>query len=250
MSQWRQLALLAFLAGQPGLAVARDRLVDVLWPGRNAVRARHRLSDSLYLVRRTLGDESIVTHGDTVSLNLEIVWTDIAAFEQALGEADFLRVDELYRGPFLEGFPVDRSDEFARWTADERRRRKHQVLEALRSMADREEEVGNLTGAVNWVRRSLEIEPTYEVGLRRHITLLDRLGDQAGALRAFAAFAGRLEQELGVEPAPETRALVARIEGRAAGAKRDTDSRLHAASAVALILVAAAAMLVIWYLIG
>jgi serine/threonine protein kinase len=43
------------------------------------------------------------------------------------------------------------------------------------------------------------------------IELLDRLGDRAGALRAYEEFARRLAAELDVEPAPDTVALIQRI---------------------------------------
>ncbi|MGH7476763.1 MAG: BTAD domain-containing putative transcriptional regulator, partial [Longimicrobiales bacterium] len=54
-----------------------------------------------------------------------------------------------------------------------------------------------------------------ERGIRRLIALLDRAGDRAGAIVAYEDFARRLAEELEVEPAPETRALVEEVRGRA-----------------------------------
>ena len=49
--------------------------------------------------------------------------------------------------------------------------------------------------------------------LRRALTMLDRLGDRAGALRVYDDFASRLRKEFDAEPSDETRTLIARIRG-------------------------------------
>ncbi len=67
---------------------------------------------------------------------------------------------------------------------------------------------GDLDAAVRWTRRRLEIEPLAEEAHRDLIRRLARGGDRPAALTAAAALAERLRRELGVPPAPETRALV------------------------------------------
>ena len=68
VAQRRRLALLAVLATSRS-TVSRDRLVALLWPELDAEGARHRLSDSLYVARRALGDGAIVTEGDDLRLD-------------------------------------------------------------------------------------------------------------------------------------------------------------------------------------
>src|SRR3989449_9857888 len=50
---------------------------------------------------------------------------------------------------------------------------------------------------------------------------LDRLGDRAGALEAYEAFAKRLTAELEADPAPETRALAGAVRERVATLSSD-----------------------------
>jgi len=54
---------------------------------------------------------------------------------------------------------------------------------------------------------------TDERVLRRAISMLDRLGDRAGALSLFENFAQRLHAEFGAEPSPETTTLIGAMRG-------------------------------------
>jgi len=83
VAQRRRLALLAVL-GASRSSVSRDRLVGLLWPELDAEGARHRLSDSVCVTRRALGEAAIVTAGDDVRLDEAHVSVDVRAFERAL----------------------------------------------------------------------------------------------------------------------------------------------------------------------
>jgi len=85
-SQQRRVALLALIASAPGGAITRDRLLGLLWPDRDERMARHLLADSLYVLRRTLGDSAIVATADSVRLSPDLVWTDVAEFRRALDD--------------------------------------------------------------------------------------------------------------------------------------------------------------------
>ncbi len=87
ITQRRRLAFLAIL-GASRATVTRDRLVALLWPQLDAEGARHRLSDSLYVARHSLGDEAIATEGDDLRLDEAHVDVDVRAFERALDAGD------------------------------------------------------------------------------------------------------------------------------------------------------------------
>ena len=97
--QRRRLALLAILAAARARAVSRDRLVALLWPETRGEQARALLSDSLYVVRKALGDDALLACGDDLRLNPERVCTDLAAFEEALDAGDVERAIGEYAGP-------------------------------------------------------------------------------------------------------------------------------------------------------
>ena len=74
--QRRQLALLALLAASLGGGLSRDKLLGYLWPESNEERARHRLSDTLHVIRKALGEGAVLVSGELLRLNPELVWTD------------------------------------------------------------------------------------------------------------------------------------------------------------------------------
>ncbi|HEV8214534.1 MAG TPA: hypothetical protein VGP95_01835, partial [Gemmatimonadaceae bacterium] len=55
----RSLALLAILAAAGPKGLTRDRIMAVLWPEVDEDRARHGLSQTLYSLRRELGDDIV-----------------------------------------------------------------------------------------------------------------------------------------------------------------------------------------------
>src|SRR5215471_11705062 len=83
-SQQRRLALLAIIAATPGQSISRDRLLGLLWPDRDERSARHLLTDSIYVLRQTLGADAIETPGEAVRLSPECVWTDVVEFRRAV----------------------------------------------------------------------------------------------------------------------------------------------------------------------
>jgi DNA-binding SARP family transcriptional activator len=62
-SRGHVLALLALLAGAGGRPLTRDKLIGLLWPERDDERARHLLSQSLYVLRGAAGGRGGVDGG-------------------------------------------------------------------------------------------------------------------------------------------------------------------------------------------
>ena len=56
--QKRRLALLAMLAAARGTGWSRDKLVAYLWAEHDEASARHRLADSVYVLRKALGESA------------------------------------------------------------------------------------------------------------------------------------------------------------------------------------------------
>src|SRR5206468_280548 len=90
--------------------------------------------------------------------------------------------------------------------------------------------------ALEWARRAAQLAPQEEGPLRRLVTLLDRLGDRAGAVAAYEEFAKRLGADLETEPAAETKALLSAVRARETAApvgllNPPSDGAPHAAAA-------------------
>jgi DNA-binding SARP family transcriptional activator/TolB-like protein len=210
------LALLAYLAaGTPRGFQRRDKLIGLFWPDVDQDRARNALRQSLHHLRRSLGEDVLVGRGeDEVGLAEGRFSSDVAAFETAIEEGRPEEALELYRGDLLEGFFLSDTPEFERWLDERRAQLRERASAAAWELAEMAATQSDPTAASNWARRALRFSPLDESLLRQAVGLMDRVGDRAGAVREYEAFAARLEHELEVEPAPETRALLNSVRSR------------------------------------
>jgi DNA-binding SARP family transcriptional activator len=116
-------ALVAFLLGHHGRAVARERLAEIFWPDSDGDRGRSSVGTALWSIRRALRSAGLEPDGYLVADQLTVRWhgavdCDVTLFERAV-ESDPARAIDVYRGPLLDGT-------YDEWTAGERER-----LEAL-----------------------------------------------------------------------------------------------------------------------
>src|SRR5437879_6176208 len=216
LGQPRRLALLAYLAAaSPQGFHRRDTLLALFWPELDQEHARAALRQALHVVRDALGGDAVTSRGDEeIGLDFAQVSCDVAAFERTLRIGQLEEALDLYRGSLLEGFFISDAPEFERWLETERARLREAASRAAVTLVGRSEECGNLTTAVHWARRGVELTPNEEVLVRRLITLLDRHGDRAGALEAYEEFAVRLREEYDAQPAAETQDLIAAVRAR------------------------------------
>src|SRR5437868_3635540 len=64
----KPLALVAFLAASPNRSATREHLLDLLWADLEPDGARHTLRQTLWYLRRTLGDTWLTAAGDRITL--------------------------------------------------------------------------------------------------------------------------------------------------------------------------------------
>lgn len=210
LSQPKRLALLAYLASAaPRGFHSRDTLLALFWPESDGERARNSLRQALHQLRRSLGDDVLVSRGDReVGLNPDLFWCDAAAFDQAVEEERFEDALKLYRGDLLPGFFIDDAAEAERWLEEERARRRRAAVDAAWKLSEQEAARGELRAAALWAERAVSFAPSEEAGLRRLLVLLERAGEPAAALAAFAEFERRLQGEYGLAPSADTLRLV------------------------------------------
>ena len=209
-AQPARLALLVQLAVADG-RVSREMLVHRLWPDREENQGRRNLSDALYVLRQELDEDALVASGDALRLDPGVVTTDVAAFERALERGAAREAVELYGGPFLDGAHLRDTVPFERWVDEHRGRLARAYAEALESLAQTAEEVGDAKEAVRW-RRALAAErPFSTADVLSLMRALERAGDPAAALEAGHLHAERLRKELGAKPDPRLTAELERI---------------------------------------
>jgi len=209
LAQPKRLALLVYLAlARPRGYHRRDTLLALFWPELDTERARNSLRQAVHFLRRILGAEAVPSRGtEELGIGTGRLWCDATAFEAALDAGDLEPALELYGGDLLPGFFVSDVPAFDEWLDGERRRLRDRAADAawrLSGLADAARDAG---AATRWARRAAALAPDDERGLRRLLELHLRLGDRAGALRAYDEFAARMEREFGVTPSSETMAL-------------------------------------------
>src|SRR2546423_1108599 len=135
--QKRRLAILVLLAVARERGLSRDKLLAYLWPENETERARHTLSQLLYVLRRDLDCDVVAPEsGDTLRLNRAVISSDVLEFEDALDNAELERAVGLYAGAFLDGWFVADAPEFERWVESQRSRLAQRAVAALRQLAE------------------------------------------------------------------------------------------------------------------
>jgi DNA-binding SARP family transcriptional activator len=209
--------VLSYLAAaQPEGFHERDELLALFWPKLDDFRARRSLRKVLHLLRRAIGPGTILSRGrNQVSVDRKVLWCDVPALREALERGDRKEALDLYRGELLPAFHLPELREFGEWIDGTRRELKALVARAGWELAEDAARQTDLEGAVAWGRRAFSCASAYdEEALRRFVALLDECGRRAEALQVYDAFASRLERDLGVAPAPDTRALLAVVRAR------------------------------------
>ena len=220
LAQPRRAALLCYLAlASPRGFHRRDTLVALFWPELDQEHARNTLRQSVYFLRRALGQETIVSRGDELALAPDQVGCDVWGFETAINGGRPADALALYRGELLAGFHISEAPDFERWLEEERSRLRQRAGEAAWALAAARERDGDAAGAAEAARRAAAFSPADETALRRLMLLLKRVGDGAGAVRAYEAFAWKLEGEYELEPSAETQAVVARLRAESGESK-------------------------------
>ncbi|HSJ62589.1 MAG TPA: BTAD domain-containing putative transcriptional regulator [Gemmatimonadaceae bacterium] len=210
-TQGRRLAMLAVLVSARGRAVTRDKLLALIWPESPTDRARHQLSDDVYILRSALGEDVIRSSGDELALDPGAIESDAEMFERLLDEERHEAAVGLFTGPLLEGFHLPDSAEFAHWLDAERARLGLRYAAALEALAERSEASGQFEAAVSWWRRLAAQDPLSGRVTLRLMRALEAWGHRADALKQARIHSTLLREEFDAEPDPEVTAFAERL---------------------------------------
>ena len=231
-------ALLCYLAVEPsGVPHSRDTLAALLWPGYSDESARTNLRQTLYHLRKTLGDDQqeadngapfllvtrqTIAFHPAASCQVDVrqfgalvaatashdhrTLADCAACRQRLQQA----VD-LYQGEFLTGFTIADSVPFEEWRRITQEQLHGQALTALSQLAEAAEAALDFPEAQHYAERQLQLEPWREEAHRQLMRTLAHSGQRTAALAQYQRCCDTLRAELNVEPDSETTALFEQI---------------------------------------
>ena len=200
--------LLVFLALER--EATRDRLTGIFWPESDQEKARHALSQTLYELRQSLGQDWATSSGNTVRV-AESLQVDALEFLELTEAGESARAVALYHGPFLEGVFLAQTHPFEEWVERQRARLGRRYRAAadgyIRGCRSRREMEDALAAAGKWV----ELDPLDDGAQQHLIQLLAETGSRNEALNQYERYAILLKTELGLDPLEETVALVEAI---------------------------------------
>ncbi len=196
----------------------KEQVGQVLWPDFSPGRLRSAFHVTLYRLRRALGIDGCVLYDNEQYLfNRQLDYSyDVEEFESLATRGEQLlaskpaeaedclqRAIALYGGEFLEGMSFP-DEEWCFWRREELARR---YLEALQNLGDLRMGQARYGEALEAYRRLLAGDPLREDIHRAIMRCLVLSGDRNAALRHYHTVTSLLQDELGVEPLPETARL-------------------------------------------
>lgn len=218
-------ALLAYLAVNSGRQT-RDSLSALFWPDYDQSKAFTNLRHTLWEVQQTIGEGWIVADRESIELNPEAdISLDVRQFESLLADSRaqgqaalriplLLDAVKLYRNHFLTGFSLKDAPDFNEWAFAKSEELKHQLSEALVTLAEDLCAQGQAEQAIPHARRLITLDPLNESSHRQLMQVYLEAGQQSAALKQYQACEQLLRKELGMDPQPETRELYKKIRKR------------------------------------
>jgi DNA-binding SARP family transcriptional activator/tetratricopeptide (TPR) repeat protein len=208
--------LLKLLAVERPAAVPADRIVDVLWPAGRPTAPEQNVATLVSRLRAVLGADLIqggrsgyrLADGPGIVIDLDAAARFCDQAEGKVATAAAVALAAAERGHALLASGTAISDEpYASW-ADPAREQVRELLRRLRLIAA---EAAMATGdprlAAGYTAAAIAADPLDEAAHRWYMSASAAAGEQAKALAAYASLQRRLSEELGVDPAPQTRDL-------------------------------------------
>jgi two-component SAPR family response regulator len=225
VERWRAgkaRSLCQYLLIHRGRLVLREKLHEVLWPGSERRPNSSSLKVAMHSLRQILavpGDSGepaacIVHHDNGYRLHADDVWVDLEQFEAFYDSArsadlhddretaveHYRRAVDLYRGDFLAGESADWIDEQREWA-------KAMTLRALDRLRIGAIVQHDYLQAVDWCRRTLQLDPYQEEAYQTLIYVHGRYGDLGQVKSWYDLCVRRLRGDLDVQPMPATEQL-------------------------------------------
>ena len=209
--------LLIYLTLMPHQTHLREALATLFWPDEPDTVALKNLRQSLYLLRRVLGDAEsqrepyLRITRSTVQFNTASNYVlDVTAFLSHLETDQLEQAVALYQGDLLPTFSCD-SLPFDEWLRSERENLHRLALAALFELTTLSLTRGDYQKAQRLARHQLTLEPWREEAHQQLMQAFALFGDRSAALTQYETCRAVLKEELGLEPAVKTKTLAARI---------------------------------------
>lgn len=205
----KTLAIVAYLSLSRDRGCTRQALTDLLWPNQSRDRARSSLRQSLFALRKSLGEHVVCGDGEWLELDASVT-TDVDGLQSALKRGVVGDAVHAYAGEFIPDEGGVESQPFERWVATERLRLRSAFVAAAHTMYRDLVDRGELSDASLVATRLRDADPDSDDAwhpLFNVLALANRYAEfeiEAATLRA-----ARVTAEADIDAATE--ALIARL---------------------------------------
>ena len=223
VSGWKRRSaktLTKLLAIQPGHALHREQIIDVMWSGVDEESALNSFGKALHAARHALEPE-LPRRQDSAYLRLadgrlilksEHVIVDADQFEQLAEDAIRRGELEAYEAALaVYGGELLPEDRYEGWCSERRSVLVESHVRLLLAMAEALEHRGAYNDAADRLRDVLGQDPIREAAHRQLMRLYARMGTPDQAVRQFHVCENVLRRGLDVAPQPETVSLLDEI---------------------------------------
>ncbi len=193
LSKGKPVALLAYLSLAPGRRASRERLATLLWSEGTSENARQNLRQTLWYLKRRLGDV-IIADDDTVALAAGVT-SDVERFGTAAGADRFSDAVAEYRGDFSPDFAAPGAAAFEEWAELERRRLRATYVGCAEAMSRTLLSAGHASDAVRVARQVRELAPDDPSSWRLLLECLIAARDPLGITAAVAQLEGEIARD-------------------------------------------------------
>jgi len=211
-------ALLIHLALNMGRGLARDSLLERIWPEKDYSHAKDNFYSTWSMLNGLLSENRkdspyLSNRQGLCRLEQKYVTTDVYEFELltkavlfqqgSIGERTdaIYRIEQLYRGDIMSGTRVDNYVHAAQM------RYRSILVDVMIEASKLFSQEGNDTNAVWFARKAYDTDPTREDVYRTLMSMQDKAGQRTSALRTYFDCKRFLSEELGILPSQQTIAL-------------------------------------------
>ena len=199
----KPILLLVYLAYQ-GTWVSRDTLATLLRPEADEATAKHHLR---VLINRLKSYPWATVEIEAQRLRW-VIDSDVKAFRETIGQANWKQAVKLHQKPFLSDFIIKDAPGFEAWYETERENLLSAYYQACSKYTSELESLGHYQETLPILQQALELDPLAEDRVQRLSRNLYLSGKRKEALDTLNTFRQTLQDELGLEPLPETLQLL------------------------------------------
>ncbi|MCA8928832.1 MAG: hypothetical protein KDC18_12245 [Alphaproteobacteria bacterium] len=213
-------ALLIVLALSPDWRATRERISGLLWPEASPSHAQGSLRREVWALRAQFGSVGLmplVTSRTHLALDPFVCRIDV----NELFDLDQLRANDasplLTRRYFIDEIAFGFEDILSDWIYVRRQDLQNQLLERLTRALEQPETASDPRMCLRLARVILNIDPTNESACRMVMRNYAKLGNRAGAMRAYSELWSALDEAYDEEPSARTQELYIKIKTQPSG---------------------------------